>query len=120
SFDRTENVRQHFNPVTPEVEHRASARLTPVQQPGPRIIRPRIELFEGINLREHRNAQLTRLNYLFDACDHRVKMAVVSDAELYIIRSARGDHRVAFSQIDGHRLLTQHMFAGFSCRDGLP
>src|SRR6185369_17083209 len=37
----------------------------------------------------------------------------VSNTELYIISPARIDHPIAFSHVERHRLLTQHVFASF-------
>src|SRR5437588_10373165 len=57
--DRSEDVRQHFDAVTTEIKHGSAAGSLFVEQPGARMIRLRIEPFEGIDLCQHRRSDLT-------------------------------------------------------------
>ena len=45
--------------------------------------------------------------------DRRVEMAVVGDAERDAVRAAGRDHAIAFGGVHRHRLLAEHVLAGF-------
>ena len=67
----------------------------------------RIERLKGIYLGQHRLSDFTRLNDFLDASNHRIKMAIVSNAELYLVSATRSDHAIAFGHVHGHGLFAQ-------------
>jgi len=112
-------VHEHFEPMTTKVHHRSSARDRRLQQPRPRMIRWRIEILEGIQLGEHRRADFTGGDDLFDPVHRWMEAAVVGNAERHAMRPARRDHAIAFGAGHRHRLFAQHVLAGLGGGDGL-
>src|SRR5438067_5379980 len=84
-FDLAEQIDQYLDSMTTKVEHRTAAGQPSFQQPVPRMGRRRIEPFKRVHLGENWFADLSRRQDCADAINHRIKMAVVSDAEAYCI-----------------------------------
>ena len=77
------------------------------------MIRFWLKPFEGIDLSQHWDADLTRLDYFLNALNYRIEMAVVSDAKLYIVCATSRDHAIAFADVQSHGLLAHHMLPCF-------
>src|SRR5438067_8876569 len=84
-FDLAEQIDQYLDSMTTKVEHRTAAGQPSFQQPVPRMGRRRVEPFKRVHLGENWFADLSRRQDCADAINHRIKMAVVSDAEAYCI-----------------------------------
>ena len=83
------------------------------------MIRRRIEVLERVHLREHRRADFTGLDDRLDPHHRWIEAPVVGDAELDAVRATRREHAVAFRRRHRQRFFAEHVFAGFSCGDGL-
>ncbi len=117
--NRAEDVQENFNPVTAKVEHRTTTGELFLQQPQSGIAGGWIEPLKSFDLCQSGHADFTRLDNLLNPFDHRIKAAIISNAELYALAASGVDHPITLLHIHSHRLFAEHMLSCSSVRDRL-
>ncbi len=117
--ERPQQVEKHLDAVAAEVGHGPATGLAPAQQPRARVIGPGVEGLEGLDLGQHRLADLARRDEPPQAGDQRVVVPVVRDAQPHAVGTGGRQHPLAGGDVEGHRLLAQHVLARLGGGDRL-
>jgi hypothetical protein len=83
------------------------------------VIRRWIEALERVDVRDHRLADVARLEEALDARHARIEVAVVGDAQDDAMGPADRNHPIAVGHIHRHRLLAEHVLPRFGGGDCL-